>query len=128
MKLVQAVKERLRERLMRNVVVDIDSRCWLWQRRTNNEGYAEVQMRLDDYDYPVKVLGHRLSYHIFRRRPPRTRVIAHSVRCISKRCINPEHLRATTQSCNVRDRKRTTEWRRRQLRDLFPPTHFQEAA
>ncbi len=128
MRLDREKKDALQLRLMRNVVVDVESRCWLWQRSTNSCGYPVVQMRLKGYRNPARVLAHRLSYYIFRRRPPKDRQIAHDYRCISRRCVNPAHLGATMQSANERDKRRTTNWHRRQLRELFPPTHFMEAA
>lgn len=124
MKLDREKKQALQERVMRNVVVDIRSRCWIWQRSINSAGYPAIQMRLEGYRHVVKVLAHRLSYHVFRRRPPKDRQIAHDYRCISRLCVNPEHLRATTQSANERDKRRAILWERRQLRELFAPTHF----
>lgn len=127
MRLEREKKEKLQQRIMRNVVVDIESRCWIWKRAQNSAGYGYVNMRLPGYAQVRRVLAHRLAYHVFRRRPPRDRQVAHDYRCISRLCVNPYHLRATTQSANERDKKRTILWERRQLRELCAVTHFMES-
>ncbi len=128
LKLTPPLRYRLQSRIRKNVTIDADTGCWLWKLRKNNSGYGVVSVRLKGYVHPVKLFAHRLSYAVFKRMPPRNRQIAHSFRCVGPSCCNPEHLRATTQSANERDKKRAAAWRRRKkkLREVFPPTHLQE--
>lgn len=123
MNLTPDLKMRLRDRIRRNIVVDAAAGCWLWARRINNSGYGVMSIRIEGYRHPVKFFVHRVSYAVFKRTPAEGRVIAHSIRCVNPSCCNPEHLRATTQSANERDKKRAERWRKRQLREVPPPVH-----
>jgi hypothetical protein len=124
MHLTPPQREGLRQRILKNVVVDALSGCWLWQRRRNNSGYPTLTFRIPGYDHPVTLLAHRVAYVVFKRMPPAGLHIAHSIKCVSQLCVNPEHLRATSQSGNERDKKRARRWRQRELRELHAPKHF----
>lgn len=119
----EAFFARLRARILRHVEVH-PCGCWLWTGRVNNCGYPILTARLNGYKHPRPLFAHRVTWEAFhRRRVPRSRVVAHHYRCIAPRCCNPEHLRATTQSSNARDRIRTKRWRAKQIRIEFPPFH-----
>lgn len=97
---------RMQRRILRNVEVH-PSGCWLWTGRLNNDGYAVMSMRMPGCKSPRPMFGHRVAWEAFRkRRMPKRRVGAHSVRCVSRACCNWEHVRATTQSHNERDKAR----------------------
>lgn len=121
-------KRRLRVRIQKNVAIHPITGCWVWKLRKNNGGYAVMSVRVEGYLHPVKLLVHRVSYEVFKRKPRAGHVIAHSIRCVSPACCNPEHLRATTQASNCRDIKRAARWRERYLREVFPPVHELERA
>lgn len=116
-------RERLRARILANVKVT-PCGCWLWKLRANNGGYGVMSVWLDGYSYAVKLYVHRVAYFAWKRRPPKGKPIAHSYRCLSQLCCNPEHLRATTQSANERDKKRARAWRLLHLREVHPPVHL----
>lgn len=107
-------RSRTQARIMRNVLVDAASGCWVWQGKCSNVGYAVMNMREGDKVTPRQ--AHRVSWEAFHeRRIPAGRVVAHHHKCISCTCCNPDHLRATTQSANLRDKKRAARWRLRNL-------------
>lgn len=113
---------RMRKRIMRNVF--ILGECWIWTGRRNNVGYGVMSCRLPGYRHPRPMFVHRVAWEAFhRRRMPRGRVGAHHHRCLSIACCNFEHVRATTQSHNERDKGRAKRWRLRHVRIEFPPTH-----
>lgn len=124
MRLGAKAREKLRARITRNIAIHPVTGCWIWKRRANNGGYGTITVRLPDYENPVTLLVHRVSYWAFKRKVPAGRHVAHSVRCVSQKCCNPDHLRATTQSCNERDKKKAERWRRRWVRELHPPVHM----
>lgn len=115
---------KLRARIIRNVEVEPISGCWLWKGRRNNVGYGIITVRRPGYRTPRPMFVHRVSWEAFHERSmPRGRVGAHSYRCVSQACANWEHVRATTQSHNCRDKKRSSVWRQRVVRMEFPPLH-----
>jgi hypothetical protein len=97
-------REQLRLRILRNVLVDEVTGCWLWRRRKNNNGYGIFTVRVKGYLTPRPLFAHRVSYEVFKRGIPEGRVVAHS--CARRACVNPAHLRATTASENERDKYR----------------------
>lgn len=106
-------RHRTQARIMRNVRVDA-SGCWVWTGRRSNVGYATMNMREGDKVVPRQ--AHRVSWAAFHGRAvPEGRVVAHHYKCISCACVNPDHLRATTQAANIRDQKRAARWRLRHL-------------
>ena len=68
--------------------------CWMWTGRTLNSGYGYTTVVGQDW------LAHRYVYSETIGPIPEGRVIDHL--CRQKRCVNPEHLRATTQLQNAR--------------------------
>jgi hypothetical protein len=120
-------REALRERIKRNVRVECVSGCWLWTGRAN-KGYGTLTVRLPGYDTPRPLYAHRVAYEVFKRRPPDGLHIAHSIRCVSPLCCNPDHLTAKTPSANMLDKRPAKRWRERNLREIWPPTHYLVAA
>jgi hypothetical protein len=73
--------------------------CWVWLAKTNGRyGYFTVDGR--------QVGAHRVAYELMVGPIPPGFVVHHV--CRTTRCVNPQHLRADTQSANV-------------LRDQSPP-------
>jgi len=67
--------------------------CWLWTGPLNKNGYGRVYLRGSWW------LAHRMIHELLVGPVPPDRVTHH--RCRNKRCSNPEHLKATTNSVNV---------------------------
>lgn len=95
----------IRLRLIANVVV-FESGCWLWQRHIDKKGYGKTGHA------GKTVMAHRLSYEVFVGPIPPGYDVDHTchdpktcnltLRCPHRRCINPEHLEATTRAENIR--------------------------
>lgn len=77
-------------------VVDDDG-CWIWQRRTTKDGYAEVTVggkRLSVHRLVLeaklgKPLGSQQSHHV----------------CAKSMCVNPDHLQPATYAENIAEMK-----------------------
>lgn len=83
----------LPERIAARVVVDPDTRCWLWQGSTNREdGYGHLL-----WDGKLSYV-HRVVYEHAVGRIPDGHVISHAATrgCRYNHCCNPAHLEAVT--------------------------------
>lgn len=80
--------------LFRLSEVDLATGCWNWSGTRMERGYGWIGARL----------AHRASYEFFVGPIPKGLVIDHL--CNTPSCINPQHLRACTQSENVIRAKR----------------------
>lgn len=95
---------------MREYVVDPATGCWVWQRGTNSKGYG---VKVID---GRKVLAHRWYYEQARGPIPAGKVLDHVV-CQRRRCVNPDHLEAISNTENVR-RGRATRFTAEQVREM----------
>lgn len=83
----------VRERFNRKWTANNDG-CWEWTAYRNNRGYGTFSL-----DGSMK-LAHRVSYTLFVGPIADGMVVDHL--CDTPACVNPDHLRATTQRANVR--------------------------
>lgn len=98
-------------RILNNITIEPINQCWLWRGSGNKHtGYGYITIRRPK-ERPHRFIVHRVAYMVFRRALPKGREAAHSFKCVSKRCCNPYHIRATTRSANERDKKRAKGWR-----------------
>jgi hypothetical protein len=95
----KVVKGDVAERFWSKVDRRSDRECWLWLGKNNGRyGYFSIGRR--------QVGAHRIAYELMVGAIPPGFVVHHV--CRTTRCVNPQHLRADTQSANV-------------LRDQSPP-------
>ena len=81
--------------LSKNVAIDPDTGCILWQGRKNRDGYGRTRF------LGVEWLMHRLSYFTYVGDIPEGLSVLH--RCDTPACIAPEHLFVGTRADNVAD-------------------------
>lgn len=96
--------EKLKKRLLKNSVVDLDTGCWVWKGKVNNSGYGQLTVRILDKAYPVNLYVHRLAVVIFQGK--RLRDDCHvDHKCRNTLCINPEHVRQVKIDTNLSRRR-----------------------
>lgn len=83
-----------RSHLMQHVDVLSHKPCWWWTGGHSDQGYG--LMRVDG----VTALAHRVAYMLHHGPISPDQVIDHV--CGHKRCVNPSHLEAVSQSENMR--------------------------
>ena len=73
--------------------------CWLWTGQKNNQGYG----RFDVWNNGkrTRLLSHRVAVTLANNAEIGQRILLHS--CDNPPCCNPAHLRAGTQTDNMRD-------------------------
>jgi|SRR5882724_3589651 len=74
----------MKERLMKSIIVDEITKCWLWQKEINKNGYGVI------YVLRTGKLAHRISYQTFKG--PIMEHVLHISSCPNRCCINPDHL------------------------------------
>lgn len=78
--------------------VNKTSECWLWTGSCNRDGYGGFRVE-------EKTIGaHRVSWLLAGNTIPDGLVVRH--KCLSKNCVNPEHLETGTKKENSDDRLR----------------------
>lgn len=96
--------------------------CWLWKGATISTGYGVMRVS------GKPVYAHRFSYELHKGTVPTGLSVLHS--CTANRaCVNPDHLRAGSQSENVReavDQKRFNHRRHSGRRQISVKDRFLE--
>ena len=83
----------IKSRLSLNSHVN-ENGCWIWDMAKNKDGYGTVT-----YEHKTW-LAHRLSFTVFVGSIPKGKVIDHT--CNIRACINPNHLKPSTDGDNFR--------------------------
>ena len=86
----------LKEKLLFNVKLDRETRCWEWQGRKDPDGYGTLSVG----DFPVR--AHRTMYEVVKGPIPDGLLVCH--KCDNPSCCNPEHLFLGTTSDNNKDK------------------------
>jgi hypothetical protein len=82
------------ERIMRHVLPEPNSGCWLWAGSVNVHGYGTVNFR------QRSALAHRAVWILIKGEPPVGLELDH--KCRVRCCVNPDHLEWVTHEENVR--------------------------
>lgn len=69
------------------------SGCWEWIRGKHYRGYGQITI------YNKHQFAHRAVYELLRGAIPKGKVLDHL--CENTSCVNPDHLKVTTQKENV---------------------------
>ena len=86
----------LKERILRNVVVDEASGCWIWQR-AKDMGYGVIMLR----GHKLRK-AHRVAYEEWVGPIPEGHELLHRTGC-PRACCNPAHVRPGTHAENMRE-------------------------
>ena len=86
----------LKEKLLFNVKLDKETRCWEWQGRKDPDGYGGLSVG----DFPVR--AHRIMYEVVKGPIPDGLFVCH--KCDNPGCCNPAHLFLGTMDDNNNDR------------------------
>lgn len=124
----EETKERFRQRILRNIFVDLRTGCWRWLGKKTGKKYKRrgasyplMTVRLPGYKTPRNLIATRVSLEVFVGPPPKGHEAAHDPeRCPYADCVNWEHLRWATRKENEADKRHP---RRLHVREIFPPTH-----
>lgn len=96
--------EKLKNRLLKNSVIDPETGCWVWRGKISSSGYGQLTVRILDKAYPVNLYVHRLAVVIFQGK--RLREDCHvDHKCRNTLCINPEHVRQVKAKTNLTRRR-----------------------
>ena len=86
---------KYRQRLVDNSCINENTGCWIWEKRTNPDGYGEMWYG----DNSERC--HRVSAIVFLGEDIKGKVVMHM--CDTPACVNPDHLKVGTQTENIKD-------------------------
>jgi hypothetical protein len=89
---IKADRRSFEERLVSRYEVDLDTGCWLWTGTLTWGGYGQIGGRGTNF------AAHRAMWEHKRGPIPEGMVIDHL--CLTRRCVNPDHLEIVTYSEN----------------------------
>jgi len=74
--------------------VDKFKECWIWRAGITASGYGVFSLKRK------QIRAHRMSYMLSKGKIPKGKLIIHN--CHNRRCVRPSHLKASTQSVNIK--------------------------
>lgn len=89
---------RWRARILRSVVVNEDSRCWVWSKGIDRHGYGRFSAHVDGRRRSFS--AHRAAYLALVGPIPYPLMPDHL--CRNRACVNPDHMELVANSENVR--------------------------
>lgn len=93
---------RAKTKLLKRVLEEPNSGCWLWEGAASGPGYGTIWF--DGRTYAT----HRLSWEVHRGPIPEGLFVLHH--CDTPACVNPDHLFVGTQQDNFDDMRSKGRW------------------
>jgi hypothetical protein len=94
-KVIKSMEKRTPKGLSRN-------QCWIWEGRTNMNGYGELTVSAKGAKFGTRFLAHRLAWEMHWKLPiPPKLFCCHT--CDVRDCVNAEHLVLGTAKTNALD-------------------------
>lgn len=91
---ISMTDEELKEFILSNIIVDIDSNCWIWNKGKTAQGYGQI-----NYKGRHQVV-HRVLYKLMINPSLPDNIFLDHKDCISRACTNPHHVREVTKAQN----------------------------
>ena len=85
---------KLPKKLLKHIVVELNSGCWLWQVNINRNGYGR------NYEKSKRYMAHITIFKLLKGAYQEGLVLDH-VYCEHRNCCNPTHLSPVTNNMNV---------------------------
>jgi hypothetical protein len=89
--------------------VDTSGTCWIWLGSIGQNGYGRFRVGSLKDATRTNASAHRVAHELAGGQPSAS-IVMHT--CDNRRCVNPAHLLAGTQSDNVRDCVAKGRWRK----------------
>lgn len=83
----------LKDRILKNVVIDPETGCWNWQLHVQKDGYGRIKLNRRT------ITAQRAAYEAFKG--PLAKGMDPDHLCRNRRCANPGHLEAVSKRENV---------------------------
>lgn len=94
--------DALKTHIATRITIDTQTKCWVWNKATDRNGYARTNYKNDAGKWAVLLNLHRHVFVAYNGDlDPTTPVVRHT--CNNRCCINPDHLIQGTQRDNVAD-------------------------
>jgi len=90
----QYLLNKLPKKLLKHIVVELSSGCWLWQVNINRNGYGR------NYENKKRHMAHITIYKLLKGAYPEGLLLDH-VYCKHRNCCNPTHLSPVTVQHNT---------------------------
>jgi hypothetical protein len=97
------VTEKLKYKILNNIIINRTNDCWEWTRCLDTKGYARI------YDKCKPHRGSRISYLVFKGKISDGMMVCHL--CDNRKCVNPEHLWLGTNEDNMKDKMAKGRWK-----------------
>lgn len=93
-KLQKYFLNQLPTKFLKNIVIELDTGCWLWQVNINRNGYGRI------YHDGKRRMAHIFMYKLFKGSYKEGLLLDH-VYCKHRNCCNPTHLSPVTAQQNT---------------------------
>ena len=88
-------RDDMRLWVRKNVIIDEETGCWIWQKKLDKKGYPNINLK------GTSCQGARIIYVLYQLEPLGPLFALHE--CDNPPCMNPDHIWAGTHDDNMKD-------------------------